>query len=175
MYIVYIKQVFLSQVVTVPHTVRERIRFFFFFTRYWITSRRYLVEINAGNRIAREVSPVTDCWGHADTVIVKKDMMWFRFKRAANRAAWREWLRPLFDYTDSVGDWSSTACLINWTLVRIFFWCPANITPILWRSLENTHKNRHRYQFREEKLINVQFRGTVDKIFLELDDKTKVQ
>lgn len=43
----------------------------------------------------------------------------------------------LCSYTDSVGDWSSTLCLISWTLVRIFFWCPAKDTPILWRSLQN--------------------------------------
>ncbi len=47
-------------------------------------------------------------------------------------------------YTDSVGDWSSTLCLIDWTLVRIFFWCPARDTPILWRSLG---KRRERYRY----------------------------
>lgn len=46
--------------------------------------------------------------------------------------------RLTLDYTDSVGDWSSALGLISWTLVRIFFWCPAKDTPILWRSLERT-------------------------------------
>lgn len=44
----------------------------------------------------------------------------------------------VIDYTDSVGDWSSAFGLISWTLVRIFFWCPAKDTPILCRSLEHT-------------------------------------
>lgn len=56
-------------------------------------------------------------------------------------------LSSLGSYTDSVGDWSSTLCLISWTLVRIFFWCPAKDTPILWRSLQNTSRTDVMSQF----------------------------
>lgn len=53
-------------------------------------------------------------------------------------------ISPLYGYTDSVGDWSSVWCRIDWTLVRIFFWCPARDTPILCRSLgKKKTKNRH--------------------------------
>lgn len=48
------------------------------------------------------------------------------------------WFLFFLGYTDSVGDWSSVFGLISWTLVRIFFWCPAKDTPILWRSLQHT-------------------------------------
>lgn len=48
------------------------------------------------------------------------------------------WFIFFLGYTDSVGDWSSVFGLISWTLVRIFFWCPAKDTPILWRSLQHT-------------------------------------
>lgn len=94
-----------------------------------------------------------ECWGrhingHSDCY---KHVKWFRFPKAANWGAWwgsfRLYSCQIFHtvllpcgYTDSVGDWSSTLCLISWTLVRIFFWCPAKDTPILWRSLENTKR-----------------------------------
>lgn len=34
---------------------------------------------------------------------------------------------------------------MDWTLFRIFFWCPARVTPILRRSLEDRQTEGHQW------------------------------
>lgn len=44
-----------------------------------------------------------------------------------------------------VGDWL-ICTRMDWTLFRIFFWCPAKVTPILRRSLEDRQTEEGHWQ-----------------------------
>lgn len=92
----------------------------------WPLKKRLKHQRRRGRRQSREVSSERQSRGWGGLMIITGTVHLGNI-----------FYRPALHYTDSVGDWSSEFGLISWTLVRIFFWCPARDTPILWRSLEH--------------------------------------